>query len=450
MTMNRSLFVALDFETNGLNAYFDSILEVGAVKFSLDDEHVETFETLVCSDKGVGRTDIHGITNEMIRDAPTFSEILPHLVDFLNGTILVIHNAQFDLPFLRNELERLDLDHPSVDAICTLGLARKEATLRSRRLADCCIGLGVPVLDGHRALNDAIMASGVFKALAHRLPHRLPDAVAIALPIAAYAVKQELLPRPITSTPNHRPEWSLGSRIASLPAITNEDGPSVSSVTTYVSLLREVLADRVLTQDEVESLFDLADSLCLSRSEVRTIHAAFVSEVCEAALSDGVVSQQERREIAELGSVLEVSGWEEMLDQKAERLRSEGRRVISVWDESVGFSSATTRSSDRHKSWEREASINQSEDLSTLLLGRSIVITGEFTEFSREDGRNAILRRGGKSPGSVSRKTFAVVVGDSAGPSKIERCVEYGIPMLSYENFCDLLDTGRLPSAFGL
>jgi NAD-dependent DNA ligase len=201
----------------------------------------------------------------------------------------------------------------------------------------------------------------------------------------------------------------------------------------------------MLTYAEVDSLLDLADSLNLSRSEVRTIHSTFVSELCEDAISDGFITSGERNEIAELASILDVNGWETILDQQAERRRASGKRAVSVWDPNLGLSPVRAQSAETRRIWAREDSISQSDDLATRLFGKSIVITGEFVEFSREEGRSAILRRGGKAPSSVSRKTFAVVVGESAGPSKIDRCFQFGIPMLNYEEFCSLLDSGQLP-----
>jgi hypothetical protein len=81
-----------------------------------------------------------------------------------------------------------------------------------------------------------------------------------------------------------------------------------------------------------------------------------------------------------------------------------------------------------------------------LIVGRlhncSIVITGSFYEFSREEGVGAILRRGGKSPTSVSGKTYALIAGDMAGGTKLQQAKNKGIQILSAEGFRTLLDEG--------
>ena len=80
-----------------------------------------------------------------------------------------------------------------------------------------------------------------------------------------------------------------------------------------------------------------------------------------------------------------------------------------------------------------------------VLAGRSIVVTGTLAAFSREQAEAAILARGGKSPGSVSKRTTAVVVGAEPGASKITKATELGIPVLDEAAFVQLLETGELP-----
>ena len=80
-----------------------------------------------------------------------------------------------------------------------------------------------------------------------------------------------------------------------------------------------------------------------------------------------------------------------------------------------------------------------------VLAGLTVVVTGTLDGFTREEAEAAIKTRGGKSPGSVSKKTTAVVVGEGPGASKITKAEELGIPVLDEEGFRHLLDTGDLP-----
>ena len=83
--------------------------------------------------------------------------------------------------------------------------------------------------------------------------------------------------------------------------------------------------------------------------------------------------------------------------------------------------------------------------LPQVLAGRAVVVTGTLDGFSREEAEAAIKARGGKSPGSVSAKTYAVVVGAEPGASKLTKAQDLGVPILDEAAFEQLLETGTLP-----
>jgi DNA ligase (NAD+) len=85
-------------------------------------------------------------------------------------------------------------------------------------------------------------------------------------------------------------------------------------------------------------------------------------------------------------------------------------------------------------------------DAPQTLTGKAVVVTGSLEGYSREGAEEAIKSRGGKSPGSVSAKTFAVVLGASPGASKVSKAEQLGIPVLDEAGFEALLATGELPS----
>lgn len=97
----------------------------------------------------------------------------------------------------------------------------------------------------------------------------------------------------------------------------------------------------------------------------------------------------------------------------------------------------------------REAGVNfegaAAPTMEQTLAGMSIVVTGTLEGFSREGAEEAIKERGGKAPGSVSKKTTAVVLGDAPGAAKITKARELGVPILDEAGFVTLLETGILP-----
>jgi DNA ligase (NAD+) len=79
------------------------------------------------------------------------------------------------------------------------------------------------------------------------------------------------------------------------------------------------------------------------------------------------------------------------------------------------------------------------------LEGKAVVVTGTLVGYNREAAEEAITSRGGKSPGSVSKKTLALVVGDSPGASKLTKAESLGVPIVDEAAFEHLLATGELP-----
>jgi DNA ligase (NAD+) len=79
------------------------------------------------------------------------------------------------------------------------------------------------------------------------------------------------------------------------------------------------------------------------------------------------------------------------------------------------------------------------------LAGMSIVVTGTLDGWSRETAEEEIKARGGKAPGSVSKKTTAVVVGEGPGAAKLTKAQELNVPVLDEAGFTHLLETGELP-----
>jgi DNA ligase (NAD+) len=94
----------------------------------------------------------------------------------------------------------------------------------------------------------------------------------------------------------------------------------------------------------------------------------------------------------------------------------------------------------------REAGVNfegpAAPSLAQTLDGLSVVVTGTLEDYSRDGAEEAIKARGGKAPGSVSKKTLAVVLGEGPGASKISKAEELGIPVIDEATFTELLEKG--------
>jgi DNA polymerase III epsilon subunit family exonuclease len=126
--LNEVSFVVFDLETTGLSPdKGDQIVEIGACKivegFKLSKE---TFQSLVKTDKILSPrvTKIHGITNELIKDAPDICTAMYDFIDFARGSIPVAHNASKDVAFLRSVMNEYSITNPFTLFIDTLKMSR--------------------------------------------------------------------------------------------------------------------------------------------------------------------------------------------------------------------------------------------------------------------------------------------------------------------------------------
>ena len=162
-------FACFDFETTGFSPKRDRVIEV-AVVIVQQGKVGETWTTLINpgDDIEVGASHIHGIKREWLEDAPTFAEIVGDLSSLLNNKVLVAHNANFDLGFLRAELSRADLLpkgqlFPHWDTMKAVDYAPTDAI--SRKLLDVSTAFGIAILNAHEALDDALAVAEIVAAV---------------------------------------------------------------------------------------------------------------------------------------------------------------------------------------------------------------------------------------------------------------------------------------------
>ncbi len=168
-------FIAFDIETTGMYAVSCSIVEIGATRFRLDSAELDRFEQLIDPLCAIPAevTRIHGIDDAMVRGKPTIVEALPRFIDFLGepSTVLLAHNAMFDLSFLGLAVAKQGLASPVHPVIDTLDLARKCVRgSPSFRLEDLAIHLGLAESEDHRGLSDARLAASLFQRIVAGTP----------------------------------------------------------------------------------------------------------------------------------------------------------------------------------------------------------------------------------------------------------------------------------------
>ena len=156
-------YVVFDLETTGFSPESNRIIEIGAVKVQ-NGKITDRFSSFVNPKVPIPFRieELTGIHDDMVIDAPEIEEILPKFMEFCAGCVMVAHNADFDMSFIRKNCERLDIDcHPTV--VDTVGLARTLMQNLSRfKLDTVARALNVSLENHHRAVDDAGCTAEIF------------------------------------------------------------------------------------------------------------------------------------------------------------------------------------------------------------------------------------------------------------------------------------------------
>lgn len=150
-------YVILDIETTGLEPTQDELTEIGALK-AKGKELQNIFSTLIKPFKPISPeiNRLTGIDNEMIKDSPAVGEVLPRFLEFIDSSILIAHNAEFDLSFLKYYLQKYNSLEINNTVVCTVKIGRFLLPhLPNHKLHTIASHFGFKVENRHRAMGDA-------------------------------------------------------------------------------------------------------------------------------------------------------------------------------------------------------------------------------------------------------------------------------------------------------
>ena len=162
----KNLFAIIDVETTGGRANRDRITEI-AIALHDGEKVVKTFESLINPECPIpyGITELTGITNDMVADAPRFYEVAKEIVQLTEGAVFVAHNVRFDYGFIREEFNRLGFTY-SRRQLCTVRLSRQVFPgLQSYSLGNLIRHFKIRVNDRHRAMADVLATTEIFEKI---------------------------------------------------------------------------------------------------------------------------------------------------------------------------------------------------------------------------------------------------------------------------------------------
>lgn len=395
-------FAVIDTETTGLfPGNHDRIAEIAVITLDRSGTVLDRWETLINPERDLGKQSIHGIRAKDILDAPRFGDIAQELEWRFSGTIVVAHNLGFDARFLGAEFHRAGLALPDFylpRGLCTMQMAHEYLPGAGRSLQDCCDSFSIELRHAHSAGDDA-EAAAVLLARYMELDPDLGDWDYLLTEAAATTWRPSpppaLLTPALRSSADSKETHFVDRIVVRLPELS---GPAEHQ--DYLALLDRALLDRYLSAHEQSALIAMADELGISQNTVRELHARYFASVSDVAWSDGVLTDEELKDLTTIAELLCIP---------AEQLEAASRARQETAPQDPGTGAATTE---------------------FLEPGDLIVLTGDM---SRPRGAiEAELKTAGFRPhGAVTKKVKLLVAADPDSLSgKARKARSYGIPVV--------------------
>lgn len=167
-------FVALDVETTGTNSLKDKITEIGALKIH-GGAITDIFETLINPGRYIPYdiTNLTGITNEMVNNSPDIEQVTPSFLEFICDSVLIAHNAPFDIRFINAEMQAMGRDKLNNEVLCTYKLSRRFFPgMKTYSLKSMTKVLELINEKPHRAGSDAAACAQIFLNLLNCMPEK--------------------------------------------------------------------------------------------------------------------------------------------------------------------------------------------------------------------------------------------------------------------------------------
>ena len=300
----------VDIETTGLYPGGDRIIEIAVVRVEPKQEPVLLIDTLVNPRRHVSATEIHGITDADVADAPTFEDIAGNLLNAISDCVFASYNVYFDSRFVQNELAQLGIHH-FPPHLCVMYLRPLLGLGSKCSLADACEQHRIRHGSRHCASADAMASARLWQqytaALAPLGIRTFGDlAKRRAYKFTASFTQNPLDPSLSATLRSTKRFKSRGLDVAKQGS-AQEDRQIL--VAEYWSALTAAFADLEVTLDEIRYLQAKRVSLALTPDELRWLHARVFAGILADACQDRAITSDEASLLHRVGGALRQLGW---------------------------------------------------------------------------------------------------------------------------------------------
>lgn len=409
-------FTIFDVETTGLfTQKHDRIIEISLITIDEHGSIIDEYDTLVNPKRDLGKSSLHGITSEMVLDAPEFADISSTIISMLHGSAIVAHNATFDTSFLLYELNKAGHSLAKLPGICTIELTRKLCPeLSIRKLGVICEYFDIPLPQAHRAYYDAKATTDLFILLLNLYNQvngtgKFKDEYFLKHCLEFTSLPESIFRKEYKREKGFENIMNQRHRLTDMINRLPDSHMQINEIPVqeYLNFLDDILCDRTITSAESEQLYDLASTFSLNKETVRDLHKEYLMKLIRVYLLDGVISSAEYLDLKEISGLLLLS---EQLDLFIE---IEKAKIPSIERSTAGIESPE-------------------------YIGKSVCFTGELTcalngiPISRSLAQELSLERGLVIKNGVTKDLDFLIVADPHTQSgKAKKARDYGVKIMA-------------------
>lgn len=307
--INETPIAVVDLETTGLTPGFDRVVEISVFKKEPGKRSYLAFDTLVNPQRPVSATEIHGITDVDVKNAPTFNDIVGDFVDVLSSCVIAAYNVYFDIKFLERELNQTGISY--LPPHFCLMYMRPMLNLGHRcSLETACHehGINFDYQTAHIAASDAKASAELMEYYLNVISDRKIATFGQLSRLKSYKFLNSFVyaPLPEAESLNLKKSKKFLSRANYKPVIVD---PEHQAISEYWDSLRVVLADLDITEQELKYVLDIRRKIRLPKEKIRALHAKAFASVISQFISDKTFDDKEVLQLRRLFKCLSKLGW---------------------------------------------------------------------------------------------------------------------------------------------
>lgn len=308
LNIHETPIAIVDFETTGLTPGHDRVVEVSVFKVEPDKKPYLAFDSLVNPKRPMAATEIHGITDKDVANAPAFEDIAGNFVKSLSGCVLAAYNVYFDIKFLEYELNQANVSY--IPPHFCLMYMRPMLGLGNRcNLETACQEHGIDYQAAHIAAIDAEASAKLMQFYLNVLADKKIKTFGELSRLKNYKYLKSFTNSPLPE-PSHL-NLNLSKKYLSRAGFDSSItiSPERQAISEYWDALKTVLADLEITKEEVGYIIGVRKKIHLPKGKIRMLHAkVFASAICQF-IEDKNLDDKEVLKLRRLSQCLSKLGW---------------------------------------------------------------------------------------------------------------------------------------------